>query len=516
MHHGLLYSTIVLCASNLGLQCLGFIYRIGVSRLAGAQGLGIYHLAYSVYAVINAACLSGVTTACSRTSAELKASGYRGAIGFMTKKAAKIFIIFLTVSSVILFFWRDFIAYNILGDLRIKFVFPIMIICLALTGVENIVKSICIGIDKVECAATSELTEQIVRIVSVLWLLYIFRNNINACILIFIGMSISEFVSAFMLYKIYKSKIKVEPLAQRNLPNNFSHEFMKIILPLTGAAVLNNLLGSASSFILPKRLMIAGLTEEQALYEIGVISGMAMPLLLMPMALIGSLCTVIMPAISKSKASGNKERINSLTKKAIDVTGLIAIPLTALVVPLAPTLSRLFFAQPLSLEYVFILGIEVILIYYQMVTSGILNGLGKQKFIVFSAVTGEILQLLFVWVLVANPNFGIYGYIIAQIIASFFTVICNFVCICSVTNLGKNLFYLLSNALICGSVVFLWVRIIYTFFLGVVGFQWLSVICTMFSSGIICLILLRMLGVKLNDYIKTGKSNLTAFIWSVY
>ena len=293
-------------------------------------------------------------------------------------------------------------------------------------------------------------------------------------------------------------------------------EFIAVVLPLTGAAVFNNILASASSIILPKRLMLAGLTEQQALYQLGVISSMAMPLLLLPIAMVGSMCTVIMPAISKSRTQGNNNRINALTEKAISITGLLAIPLTALIVPLAPTLSRLFFAEQVALSYMAILGVEVVLIYYQMVTTGILNGLGKQRFVVFSAVAGEILQLVLVWILAANPKLGIYGYIIAQAMASILTVSCNFICLCTCTDIKQKLFSLFAKPLVCGATVFLWVRVLYTFFLGAVGFQWLSVVFTVISSGGICVFLLNILGVKLSDYIKTGKTSNMSFMWSFY
>ena len=38
----------LLCVSNIGLQLLGFVYRIFLSRFAGAEGLGVYRLAFSV------------------------------------------------------------------------------------------------------------------------------------------------------------------------------------------------------------------------------------------------------------------------------------------------------------------------------------------------------------------------------------------------------------------------------------------------------------------------------------
>src|SRR5699024_10491220 len=147
-----------------------------------------------------------------------------------------------------------------------------------------------------------------------------------------------------------------------------------------------------------------------------------------------------------------------------------------------------------------------------MVTTGILNGLGKQRFVVFSAVAGEILQLVLVWVLAASPKLGIYGYIIAQVMASILTVGCNFICLCSCTDIKQKLFSLFAKPLVCGATVFLLVRVLYTFFLGSVGFQWLSVLFTVISSGGICVFLLNILGVKLSDYIKTGKSTNMSFI----
>ena len=64
-----LYAAGVLACGNIALQALGFVYRVMLSRFAGAEGLGMYRLANSVYLVLHTGCLSGVTMACSRLSA---------------------------------------------------------------------------------------------------------------------------------------------------------------------------------------------------------------------------------------------------------------------------------------------------------------------------------------------------------------------------------------------------------------------------------------------------------------
>lgn len=515
-HGGLLYSAAILCASNIGLQGLGFLYRIGLSRLAGPEGLGIYQLVYSVYAVIHAACLSGLTMACSRLSAELSAGGHSGAVGRLAGMAARVFTLLICACAALLFAGRDEIAGHILGDERTAAVFPVLVLCLALTGVENIVKALCIGLNRVSWAAAAELTEQLVRIGAVLLLLHAYGGGDYGRIafLIFAGMSVSECVSAALLAHIYRRQISVPRAARQPLPDGFRREFAGVVLPVTGAAVVNNLLASASSVILPQRLMRAGLGHDAALSELGVVSGMAMPLLLLPVALISSVCTVIMPEISRSRTRGDHPRIESLTRKALSVTGLLAIPITAAIVPLTPTLSRLFFGQPLSPGYTALLGVTTVLAYYQMVTGGLLNGMGAQSAAVGAAVLAECVQLALVWTLAAQPSLGIYGYLLAQVLSGMLVVGCNLALLCRKCRLPLP--RLFGVPLVCGAVMFLWVRVFYTFFLDLAGTQWLGVICTTVTAGGLCLLLLRMLGVRVRDYITPAQSRVSAFLWSLY
>ena len=55
--------------------------------------------------------------------------------------------------------------------------------------------------------------------------------------------------------------------------------------------------------------MAAGLDYEQALSALGVISGMAMPLLLFPVAFVSSVCTALLPAVTAAQAVGEQARV---------------------------------------------------------------------------------------------------------------------------------------------------------------------------------------------------------------
>ena len=143
----------VLCMSNMGLQALGFLYRIFLSRLAGAEGLGVYRLAYSAYIVLHAACLSGVTMACTRLSAEWSAQGRPGAVRVLVRRAFQTFLCFFLCGASVLLLFRDLIAEHVLGDGRTAAAMPVMLACIGLTGIENVFKSTMVGLNRVDNAA---------------------------------------------------------------------------------------------------------------------------------------------------------------------------------------------------------------------------------------------------------------------------------------------------------------------------------------------------------------------------
>lgn len=493
-----------MAASNIGLQLLGFAYRIALSRLAGAEGLGVYRLVFSVYTVINAASLAGVTMACSRLASAKNAQGRPEQLRPLARLAVGVFVSIFALCALIVMPFHDFIAGTLLGDDRTAAALPVMLICLFLTGFENIIKALFIGTGRVQFAAVSETGEQIIRFVAVVSLLRVFGGEDYGRIaaLIMLGMAISELFSASFLGLLYrkhigslggKKRVKADPGLWRHV--------MDIAAPLSLAAVFINIISSASSVILPQRLMAAGLTSSEALAALGVISGMASPLILLPIALVSALGTVLVPSITAAQARGDEKRVRALVDKTLTVTGLIAIPATAILVPLSPSLARVFFGQSIPLPYMTLLGISAIFSYYQMMTACLLNGIGAQRRAVVAAVCGEILQLALTWVLAAHGELQIYGYILSMVISPIPVVLFNLVSLNRKTGYRLRPWHTFGMPLVCGATVCLWVRVFYSVFLGLVGAQWSAALLAGLSAGALYFVLLSLLGVHVKKYI---------------
>lgn len=489
----------LLCVSNIGLQLLGFVYRIFLSRFAGAEGLGVYRLAFSAYIVIHAATLSGVTMACTRLSAEWSAQGRAGAVRQLVYRAARTFLCFFLCAGTILLGFRDWIGTELLGDGRTVDAMPIMLVCILLTGVENILKSTMIGMNRVDNAAASELTEQIVRIGATIALLS-FEQTADLgriAVLIFTGMAISECVSAAMMVHMYRGL----RLPAHCPPPIGKDPFWKIVLPVSASALVTNGIASAGAVILPTRLVASGLSRTEAISALGIVSGIASPIMFLPIALLASLCTVAMPQASRYASKHNQSRLQHFTSQSLFATGIVGIPATALLLPLAPVIARLFFYRAVPTGYFWLIGLSAIFCYYQMITGCLLNGIGRQQFTVMSALSGEALQLILVYLMAGQPHLRVYGYLIAQCIAPIYVVLCNLIRLVSCGALVIRLQRFLGAPLLCGFAVWLWTRIFYSFFVGWLGGQWMGLCCAVVCSIALYLCFLRLFDIKIEKYL---------------
>lgn len=67
--HLLLKGTLLLTLSGFLTKILGFIYRIFLSQVIGAQGMGIYQLIFPIHTLCFALSVGGIQTAISRFTA---------------------------------------------------------------------------------------------------------------------------------------------------------------------------------------------------------------------------------------------------------------------------------------------------------------------------------------------------------------------------------------------------------------------------------------------------------------
>ena len=148
---------ITLTLSNIALQALGFVYRMMLTDCAGTTALGLQSLVMQIYSIAVSVCISGLNVAVITVAARLNAAGGRG-IRTLTRCALLAFCVLFLLSAVPSFILRRSIALRLIGDCKTEGAIPLVLICIFLTGTENILKSVHIAAGRVRTTAFSEIT----------------------------------------------------------------------------------------------------------------------------------------------------------------------------------------------------------------------------------------------------------------------------------------------------------------------------------------------------------------------
>ncbi|MFR1515897.1 MAG: oligosaccharide flippase family protein [Evtepia gabavorous] len=255
----------VLTITGVLSQLVGFVYRIGLTRLAGAEILGLYQLILPVYSVLLSLTSVGLTTAVSNLSAWYQALGNQRAIYQVRGQAVKLFFLLALMPCSLLLLFSDGASVYLLGDARTQMGLILLVPCLLLTGTENLQKHYFYGTGRVYPAAITELAEQVLRSLLVLALLWRLAPDTaeKAVGTIVLGMALCEVVSALtqtVLFRVYlgpPAGLSGEKLTPKALRGKIG----RIALPLGFAALLGTLISSANAVLIPRLLVQGGMDQ---------------------------------------------------------------------------------------------------------------------------------------------------------------------------------------------------------------------------------------------------------------
>lgn len=428
-----MYATALLTCTGFASQILGFFYRIALSRLIGAEVMGLYQLIMPVYFVFLSIVSTGLTTAVSTLTAEYHALHRPAAIRQVLRRCMLIFVLLVLLLGAVVIPASDAISVYLLGDARTRLGLVLLIPCLLLTGTENLHKHTFYGSGIVRPPALTELCEQIIRAAAVLGLLLAFlpQNPERTVGLIVVGMVICEVFSAVTLVILFRRRMGRR--APPDGPVTPWKRIFSIAVPVGFTALLGNLMGSITSVLIPQRLVAGGMEVSEAMSAFGVLTGMTIPLLNMPAAVIGALCLIMVPKLSESAALKDRRGLHRRLDRALSATSVLMMPATALLAVVGPALGTLLFRDERVGNYILPLAAGLLLCCYQSVLASALNGIGKQGAAARNALLSDVIQVGFTWYTVALPGVGLKGYVAGFVLSAAVGLALN---ICSAARAG--------------------------------------------------------------------------------
>ena len=352
---------------------LGFLYRIILSRTLGAEGLGIYQVALSVYTVFLTISASGLPVTLSRTISKHRAAGAPKQGNAATTAAVLIALIFSLPITLLLFLLRDPFS-HIFADSRSADLFYILLFGLSFTALYTVIRGSFWGNRRFFAYSVVELIEEISMVTIGILLILVIPStlpNVNkAAIAVFLSHFLS-FVIALVYYFIKGGRF-VSP----------KREFLPILkssLPVTSMRASSSLISSLISVIFPMRLIASGVTPSRAMSAYGVVYGMVMPILMLPSTLIGSIALVLVPELAESYYKKNKEQVARLVKQALNITLLVSFLLVPLFFVCGQSVGIFLFSSAESGKFISYSALLIIPMSLSMILTSMLNSIGCEK-----------------------------------------------------------------------------------------------------------------------------------------
>ena len=402
-------------------QLLGFGYRVILSRLVGAEVMGLYQLVTPVYSVLISLTAVGVTSAASNLTSQHLALGNRRAADQTLNTCLKFFLLALLPVGTVVVLASDPISVHLLGDARTQLGLILLVPCVALTGVENLHKHFFYGSGLVRPPATVELLEQFVRTLAVISLLLLFLPQYPERVvgLIVTGMVICEVFSSCTLVILYRRKMGRSTLTGPGEPGPIRRRRVAAIaLPVGLNSLLGNLLAAANNTLIPQKLVEGGADRSAAISQFGVVCGMTMPMLSLPIVFLGALNLVLVPRLARARALNRPGEARRLVSQAISAVSLLTLPCMALMVVVGPDLGRAMFHQEGVGEYLLPLAAVMAMSCGCSVLAASLNGLERQRAVAAISLLGGLVQLAFTLALVPLSGVGMAGYVAGAVVST--------------------------------------------------------------------------------------------------
>lgn len=438
----LMYGTLLLTGTGIAGQVLGFLYRIALSRMIGAEVMGLYQLIMPVYSVLLSLTAVGLTVAVSTLASRFGALGQRQAMERTLRLCVGVFLVLITALGCGVAALYDPISVYLLGDARTQLGLLLLPACVLLTGVENLHKHLFYGMGNVRPPALVELTEQFIRAGAVLGLLALFlpQNAERTVGLIVVGMILCEVFSAVSLIVLYQRFRRRDTRPPGAAEPRLGRKIAAIAIPIGATSLLGNLMNSANSVLIPARLVAAGTEVSRAMSSFGVVCGMTLPMLTLPTAFLGAMGLLLVPKLAESTALGRRREVHRRIDRAMLATSVVILPCMALTVVVGPTFGRALFHEPAVGDYMLPLAVGVVFSCYHGVLGGALNGVGHQGAAARNSLISGAVQLAFTAALTGIPGVGLWGFVIGFIVSDLLAALLNGISLVRATGLPLRLY----------------------------------------------------------------------------
>jgi len=420
-----LKGALILSLAGVIVKIMGAFFRIPLSNLIGSIGMGYYQVVYPIYTLFLTLAVAGFPTALAKLVSEQRAVGdFKGANKTFRISYTVLFITGL-ISFSIFFFGAEFISTVILKNSGAYAAMVAISPALLFVPLMSSYRGYFQGRRDMTKIAVSQVIEQFFRVSLGLFLGYMLMKSYGPEMGAaggVLGAAIGGFASAAFLIYIYlrntkerKAEIAHSSHIKTESTGTILKKLLYVAIPITIGACVMPLVNMVDSVIVVRRLQVAGFDIDMANSLLGQLSGMAIPIVNLPVVIDQAIGMSLVPSISEAYALNQINRARKEAKTGLKTILLVVLPCIFGLAALATPIMSLLFPSieatgPASLgTLLFVVAPSAIFLGLVYAQNGILQGMGKPMVPVMALLVGMLFKVVISYTLTGIASVNIIG-----------------------------------------------------------------------------------------------------------
>ncbi|CAM3735374.1 stage V sporulation protein B [Alicyclobacillus pomorum] len=417
MNRSFLHGAMVLMVAMLVTRVMGFAYRIVLTRMIGASGIGLFQMVFPLLGFVMTFVTAGLPIAISKLVAEAYVQHDRVRIQRILRVSTAVILTMAAVFTVLMWLLRHQVQKHWLTDPNAYTTYLAMIPIVAVIAVSAIFRGYFQGLQDMAPPAWASILEQTVRILSV-WALatYFMQYSLAfAAAAAMMGMVLGELAGMLFLAAQYMWRgrprliLPNAPMRSMESTSKTLKSIVEVAAPVTLSRLIWSVIYALEPVLVTRALLAAGLTTATATMLYGQYGGMAIPLLVFPTVFTSSLRTNLVPSVSEAVAARSHHRVRRRVVQSWTATALVGLPTSIVLWLYAEPLCRTIFKEPSVGPILAIMAPAGFLLYLQGPLSAILQGLNRAGIAMRNDVIGGVVRLALIYVLASDPRLSIRG-----------------------------------------------------------------------------------------------------------
>ena len=428
-----LLGTSILIISSFFAKIIGAVYRIPLTNILGAEGLGLYQLIFPLYSTILVFCSTGVPNAI----AKIVATGCKEDI----KKTMKLSLLFFGTLSLLFSILLTILA-KPLSLLQGNENVTLCYICIApaifLVGIISVLRGYFQGKQNMLPTAISNIVEQFFKLLFGLIFakMFITKSITFGAFGAVLGVTISELFALFVILIEYFFHKKKEKFVYTNVSKVNLVSLLSIAMPMTLSSLIMPATLLVDSFLIINLLKSINFSTQLSTNLYGILTGVVNSLINLPVVISMSIATMLIPIISKYHKENNTYQVENSSNIALRLILIISIPCIAIYFIFSNDIINLLFSNGLKIgelnefqvasNMLKLASISILFISIVQITTTLLQAVNQTKVPVFNMLVCCSFKVLLTVVLVLVPNLNIYGAIVSTLVCYLLCALLNF------------------------------------------------------------------------------------------